>query len=1202
MDFKMKCPKCKTENLDSAKFCNECGHRLSPILKLSTQYSSYDKKLKNIQRYLPSGLTDKILEHRDKVEGERRQVTVMFCDMEGFTKFVEKIGPEKAFVIMDQIYEILIHKVHDFGGIVNEMTGDGILALFGAPIALEDAPLHSLRSALSIHREIAIFNQQQKVLTPIRMRIGINTGRVVLGSLGNDLRVEFKAVGDTVNLASRMEGLAEPGTTYVTESTFKLTNGLFRFKAMGAKEVKGKQEAVFAYKLLSAKDDVHRPRLGFERQIYSTIVGRDKELNRLELQVMKAINDEGSVVSIIGEAGIGKSRLVAELKKCELMKKVTFLEGRAISIGRNLSFHLVIDILKQWARIREKDSEAVAFSKLQAAVRSLFPEEGEEVIPFVAVLMRMKLSGTYAERVKGIEGEALENLILKNIRELLIKATRLTPLVIVTEDLHWADISSIMLMESLFRLAETHRILFINVFRPGHKETGDRISQNIKEKISVYYVEIELKPLDKRMSEALITNMLDISGFHHAGIKEMIQRAGGNPFFMEEVVRSLIDEGAIIVKDGKFQVTERISRVVMPNSINDVLMVRIDRIEEKTQNLLKLAAVIGRRFFYRILSEVASNVEDIDTKLSYLKEIEIIRERERMGELEYLFKHALAQEVAYESIMPQKRKELHRKVACSIEKVFAERLHEFYGMLAYHYGRAKEFEKTEEYLIKAGEEALKSSASNEALNFYQDALDLYLQKQDTAVDPEKVAMIEKNIALAYYNRGRYEESIEYFDKALNYYWGSFPKNLIPTAFTFLTEFSNFLFCLYFSFLKFKKSPTTRDIEAVDLFFRKLKALAVINPMKYFVESFHFYKRVTNFDLAKFEIGIGLFVGASTLFSFTGISFMLSRKILDLIKDKADKNNIKAFIIYDFSETMHNYFEGNWKAIKAYDDDLVKENLSMGELYWTSQHYFWHGCPKHYQGCFDVTQTMVDKLVELSEVYGNDLAMLLKYLLNTNLLMDCGKIHGALVEIESAIEFGQNISQGSILIEMYSRKAHIHLLMGDIEDAEKSLKLADKVRGEINTVPWQVVDFLKSQLEYDLYKLRESKKNGSKNEISDCRRKAKKSAKEILKVAKKVAQNRTDSYRLVGVYYWLIDKQEEALSWWQKSIATGEHLDARLELSRTYFEIGKHLLENTSRHKILNEITAKDYVKKAGSLFEEMDLRWDLDEMHKLNLG
>jgi class 3 adenylate cyclase len=404
----------------------------------------------------------------------------MFCDMQGFTPLVDALGPEAVYSVMDQVYEILIHQVHDFEGTVNEMTGDGIMALFGVPIALEDAPHRALRSALSIHGEIEKFNEQKKVTAPIKMRIGVHTGLVVVGTLGNDLRVEFKAVGDTVNLASRMEGLAEPGSTCVTEDTFKLAEGLFRFEAMGEKAVKGKKEAVSVYKLLTAKGDIHRPRLGLERSIYSEMVGRDRELDRLEFQVMKAINGDGSIVNIIGEAGIGKSRLIAELKKHDVMKQVSFFEGRAISTGRNLSFHPIIDLLKHWARIGEDDSEATALSKLESAVRRVVQKEVHEVLPFVATLMGMRLTGRYAERVKGLVGQALEKLILKNMRDLLIKTTELNPLVIVAEDLHWADTSSIELMESLFRLAETQKIVFINVFRPGYKETGDRIVGTIK--------------------------------------------------------------------------------------------------------------------------------------------------------------------------------------------------------------------------------------------------------------------------------------------------------------------------------------------------------------------------------------------------------------------------------------------------------------------------------------------------------------------------------------------------------------------------------------------------------------------------------------------------------------------------------------------------------------------------------------------------
>ena len=432
----MKCPECQFDNREGIKFCEECGAKIelkclkcgagipfgrkfcgecgqeltfpsSPILK----ELSFDEKLAKIQRYLPDGLTKKILAQKDKIEGERRQVTIMFCDMKGFTPLSEKLGCEETYSMMDQVYEILIHKVHDYEGTVNELTGDGIMALFGAPIALEDAPQRAIRSALAIQREMNKFSEQlksEKRMSSIKMRIGIHTGPVVVGTLGNDLRVEFKAVGDTVNLASRMEALAEPGTTFVTEETFGLTKGLFRFQALGKMMVKGKEGPVSVYKVLSGEEDITRPRLGSERMIYSEMVGRDTELDKLELQVMMAINGQGSVVNIIGEAGIGKSRLVAELKRREVMKRVTFWEGRAISIGKNLSFHPIIDLSKQWVGIRGDDGEAKALGKLEAAIKRLFPEEYGEVLPFVATLMGMNLWGRYAERVKGIEGEALK--------------------------------------------------------------------------------------------------------------------------------------------------------------------------------------------------------------------------------------------------------------------------------------------------------------------------------------------------------------------------------------------------------------------------------------------------------------------------------------------------------------------------------------------------------------------------------------------------------------------------------------------------------------------------------------------------------------------------------------------------------------------------------------------------------------------------
>ena len=420
-------------------------------------------------------------------------------------------------------------------------------------------------------------------------------------------------------------------------------------------------------------------------QVSSEMVGRDQELAMLESQIIKAVNGQGSVVNVLGEPGIGKSRLLAELRQLEVIKRARFLEGRSISIGKNLSFHPIIDLFKQWAKIMEDDTSTEASNKLEAAVRSVCSDEVCEVFPFVATMMGIRLSDKYSQRMKGLEGEAIEKLILKNVRELLIRLTKLIPIVIVMEDLHWADTTSLELLKSLFRIAQTHRVVFINIFRPGYWQEDDREIETLSQWLpEIEFAEIAIKPLDKQMRETFINSTVQVKGLGYAVKQQIVDRAGGNPFFIEEIVRSFIDEGAIVRTNGIFEVTKKIDHIQIPSTIIDVLMTRIDLLEERTRELIKVASVIGRSFFDRILKDVATTIEGVDERLAFLKDAQFIRDHIRMEELEYVFKHALVQEAAYESTLIQQRKRLHRKVAQSIEKIFQERLQEFYGMLAFH--------------------------------------------------------------------------------------------------------------------------------------------------------------------------------------------------------------------------------------------------------------------------------------------------------------------------------------------------------------------------------------------------------------------------------------------------------------------------------------------------------------------------------------
>ena len=393
--LELACPECNKPNPPGSRFCNECGHSLTILSEQPAKELSFDEKIEKIQRYLPQGLTEKILSQKNKIEGERKQVTVMFCDMAGYTSLSEILGPEEAYVIMDQVYEILIHKVHEFEGTVNEMTGDGVLALFGAPIAIEDAPQRSIRVAMAIHQEMSKLNDRLKKehagLPALKMRIGIHTGPVVVGTLGNDLRVEFKAVGDTVNLASRMENMAEPGATNVTETTFNLTEGLFRFEALGEKPVKGKKEPVKIYRVIAISSRRTRFDVSAERGL-TPFVSRERELELLLDGFERAQAGMGQAFSIMAEAGVGKSRLLYEFRKAVSNEDVTFLEGKCLSYSRGIAYHPVIDILKSNFNILENDDCIKIRNKVSQWLKTIGVEEAS-ILPYLLELLSVKDSG-----------------------------------------------------------------------------------------------------------------------------------------------------------------------------------------------------------------------------------------------------------------------------------------------------------------------------------------------------------------------------------------------------------------------------------------------------------------------------------------------------------------------------------------------------------------------------------------------------------------------------------------------------------------------------------------------------------------------------------------------------------------------------------------------------------------------------------------
>lgn len=576
--------------------------------------------------------------------------------------------------------------------------------------------------------------------------------------------------------------------------------------------LKGQKKPVAIYELIGKKALKQATTTESARMIASRMIGRSQESRLIEEYIKQLLNGRGGVIVIEGGAGIGKSRLMAEIKQKEIMRNVAFFEGRALSEGKNLSFHPIIQVIKVWSGIKNEDNPSVSFNKLSANINRIYPEQASEIIPFVATMMGYSLEGEARQRVKGIEGEALERLILKNTRDLLARAASIRPIVIMVEDAHWADLSSISFMESLFKLVRNHRLLFINVFRPGFKETGERLKSFLKENLPDHYREIAIKSLADAESAELIANLLNQSNLPPDIKSLIIMRSGGNPFFIEEVLRSFIDEGLIEIKNETFIVTDRIQYANIPETIDKVILSRIDRLDEKTKGLLRTASVIGRNFYYKVLEEAAQTIEELDTRLEYLKETQLLSEHRQKEEVEFLFKHALAQQATYDSILLKTKKELHLKIARSIEKVFSDKLPEFYGVLAMHYGKAEVMEKMEEYLCKAGEKSLDSGASSEAINYFKQALKVYLEHQ-TIPDKQKVADLEEKIGMALTMKGLNLEAVDYFNRVLTFYRFHIPKNKTWRIISSSIYFFSYIILIRSGGLLFRRKPP-ENIETV----------------------------------------------------------------------------------------------------------------------------------------------------------------------------------------------------------------------------------------------------------------------------------------------------------------------------------------------------------------------------------------------------
>jgi class 3 adenylate cyclase/tetratricopeptide (TPR) repeat protein len=663
----------------------------------------------------------------DGLQGERKRVTILLADVKESTALAERLPMEDWVEVMNHVFQILETEIYRFGGEVNQFRGDGLLAFFGAREVHEDDPERAVLAALAMQAAMGRYaaTLAQEMDVEVLLRVGINTGEVVVTQVGDRRQYsEATAMGRAVALAARLESVAAPGSVLVSAATYRLARAGFEWEALGEISVKGIAAPVSVYRPLArrAVPDKARGLAG----LASPLVGRRSELRTLWDSVLRLLQGEGGVVTLVGEAGLGKSRLVSEVRRRARRRSdgLRWVEGRCVSYGTASAYLLWRDVVRDLLGVTARTPADRVRERLDAHVAALCPEASEDVTPSLVRLLALGES----RDDPASEGAGVQHRVFEAVSRLVAAEARQAPLVIVCEDLHWADASSLALLTHLLPLIERVPLLFLCVFRPERQHGCWRLRDHVVRTFPRRHHDVHLRPLSAEHMQALLGNLLDLEALPERLRGRILDYAEGNPFYVEEIIRTLLDAGALVydAEHGRWRARQRVDEIAIPDTLQGVLVSRIDRLPAMTKRVLQLAAVIGRLFQYRVLAAIAPANVDLDAHLQTLQQVELVRRRETAPEEErgYIFKHQLTQQAAYHSLLLKERGVVHRQVAEAVKRLFPGRLWEHAALLAYHWEHTGEPGRALPHLLRAADMASYSFANAEALDFLRRALDL----------------------------------------------------------------------------------------------------------------------------------------------------------------------------------------------------------------------------------------------------------------------------------------------------------------------------------------------------------------------------------------------------------------------------------------------------------------------------------------------
>ena len=721
----MKCPTCQHENAVAAKFCEECsaplartcascGSRVSSTAKFCPECGRplrHEPRFASPKSYTPQHLADKILTARETLEGERKLITVLFADIKGSMELLADRDPEDAQKLLDPVIERMIEAVHRYEGTVNRVMGDGIMALFGAPLAHEDHAVRACYAALRMQKTVAQYAEEVRRShgMPVAIRVGLNSGEIVVRAIGNDLHMDYTVVGQTAHLAARMEQMATPGSVLTTANTVQLAEGYIAVKPLGPVPVKGLADLVQIYEVTGAGAARTRLQASAGRGL-TRFVGRDVELEQLRAAQQLTSQGHGQVVAIVGEAGVGKSRLVHEFVHSRHTADWLVLESNSASYGRATPYLPVIELLRDYFKINVHDSTQSIREKVTARILTLDPSLHDAIPPVLDLLDALDDKHPF----RSLEPLQHRQCTYQAVIRLFLSQDRVQPVVVVFEDLHWNDSLSLGLLNELVVGAQNARLLFVVSYRPDYRDEW-RHRPN--------YRQLRLNPLASESLTEFLQVLLGSDPSLPTLRSFLVERASGNPFFVEEIVRVLVAAGVLEGARGSYRLVEPLSTIVVPPTVQAVLAARIDALPAAEKRLLQEAAVIGHDVPFNLLHAICKLTEDeLRGQLDNLQAAEFLYATQLFPDLQYTFKHSLTHDVSYRGVLQERRRDIHARVVNAIESLYADRLGEQVERLAHHAARGELPEKAVHYLRQAGGKAAARSALPDARAWFEQAL------------------------------------------------------------------------------------------------------------------------------------------------------------------------------------------------------------------------------------------------------------------------------------------------------------------------------------------------------------------------------------------------------------------------------------------------------------------------------------------------